>query len=57
MQNAERINDEKMNEYISDETVNYGSYVDTIPYVESVRERSKLANLHRLKQRKKLFKT
>ena len=46
-----------MNEYISDETVNHGSDFDTIPYVEPVRERSKLATLHRLEAKKKGIQT
>ena len=55
---AGRVNDEIMNQYLSDETISYPVDVvksddETVQYVEPIRERSKLANLHRLKTKKR----
>ena len=51
-----------MNEYLSDETISDPTEVvesdnETVQYAEPVRERSKLANLHRLKAKKRAIQT
>ena len=59
---TERVNGEIMNEYLSDKTIGYPVDVvesgdKTVQYVEPVRERSTLANLHRLKAKKRAIQT
>ena len=51
-----------MNEYLSDETIGVPVDVvesdnETVQYVEPLREGSKLANLHRLKAKKRAIQT